>query len=369
MSDPQRPQMSASTSLVLDALRLVAALVVVVFHVSSQWTSAYPAMHEVLGKAAHAAVILFFVISGYVIAFTSAGHDRGPRQYAVARLSRLYSMLLPALLLTVLVEVMVMKYDALLVARYVREHSWLRYGLTAVFCNESGNLSAAPPLNSPLWSLSYEFWYYTLFGLWHYRAKNRLALIGIAAASFVAGPKILLMLPIWLGGVLAFRWPKPGFVAKNTWPLVGLFLVLAEAAGLCLPALPGELGAPPLYLAAQFATDWVVGTLVALAVWSLPMAAPMAAPALTAAAWAKPFRNAANLSFPLYVLHFPLIVLWRVAFGNRMNDLTQMGQAALSVSLVAGLLGVLLERQRHHWVRLFEGFSHLPGTKRPAGKR
>ena len=126
-------------------------------------------LHEVLGKAAHAAVVVFFVISGYVIAFTAARRDAGPRHYAVARLSRLYSVLLPALLITAVIEMVGVASNPAVAARYVHAYSWARYGLSAVFGNESGWWSAAPPINSPLWSLSYEFWYYTLFGLWMYR--------------------------------------------------------------------------------------------------------------------------------------------------------------------------------------------------------
>ena len=97
MIDSLRPKIGAGASAALDALRLAAALVVVVFHASSQWATAYPATHAALGKASHAAVVLFFVISGYVIAFTTAGSPRSARHYAVARLSRLYAVLVPVI--------------------------------------------------------------------------------------------------------------------------------------------------------------------------------------------------------------------------------------------------------------------------------
>lgn len=352
MDDPRKRSISPGTSITLDVLRILAAVVVVVFHVGGQWLTAFPALHEALGKASHAAVVVFFVISGYVIAFTTSGNNRGPRQYAIARLSRLYSMLVPALVLTALVESVVVHSDALLTARYVREHAGLRYLLTAFFGNESGWLSAAPALNSPLWSLSYEFWYYTLFGLWFYGGPNRKIRAWLLVAAVVAGPKILLLMPVWLFGVWAFKRPKPAFVASYGWLLVPLFLLLAGVAVAYLPALPAAVGEVPLYMAGQFATDWVVGALVAVALWSLP-ASEEVGERKAVPRGVKLLRTVADLSFPLYVLHFPLIVLWRVVFGWQENSVPQMWRALLGVLVLASLLGVLLERQRPRWTRFF----------------
>jgi peptidoglycan/LPS O-acetylase OafA/YrhL len=356
------PPISARASLALDALRLLAAAVVVVFHVSSQWMTGYAALHDALGKASHAAVVVFFVLSGYVIVFSTAANNRGPRQYAVARLSRLYSMLLPALLLTATVEAVVTRYDAQLTARYVHAHSGLRYLLTAFFLNESGPLSAAPPLDSPLWSLSYEWWYYVLFGLWFYRALVPRFSWWLAGAALLAGPKILLMLPVWLFGAAAWWLRKQHAGLWPAWLRMAGLLLLAGVGVAYLPALPGAVGNRPLFMSGQFATDWVIGALVGGALWCLPTGRPAAA-----RPWTKSFRQLADLSFPLYVFHFPLIVLWRLAVGWRVNDWAQMAQVMLGVTLVAGLLGVAFERQRRGWVRLFERLSRLfyPGGALP----
>ncbi|MBF9221034.1 acyltransferase family protein [Hymenobacter ruricola] len=365
MKPPSQPSpISTSTSVALDALRLLAALVVVVFHASSQWLTDYPALHEALGRASHAAVVVFFVLSGYVIAFTTAANNRGPRQYAVARLSRLYSMLGPALLLTALVEIIVVNVDAPLTARYVHEHSGLRYLLTAAFGSESGPLSAAPPLNSPLWSLSYEFWYYALFGLWCYRAAIPRAGWWLAGAAVLAGPKILLMLPVWLFGVAAWRWPKWSIGRRQAGLWFTLFLVLSGLAVAYVPAWPVAVGVRPLFLSGQFVTDWLVGALVALAIWGLPGAGPG-----VASTGAPAFRRLAELSFPLYAFHFPLLVLWRVALGWRANDWLQLGQVVAGICVAAGLLGIAFERQRRGWIRLFERLAGVIRPRRaPAGK-
>jgi peptidoglycan/LPS O-acetylase OafA/YrhL len=320
-------------------------------------------MHAALGKASHAAVVVFFVISGYVIAFTTATNNRGPWQYAVARLSRLYSMLVPALVFTAVVEVVVVHSDALLAARYVRAYSGGRYLLTLLFGNELGFWSAAPALNSPLWSLSYEFWYYTLFGIWFYRGGWRKAGLWLLLASLLAGPKILLLLPIWLLGVAAYHLPKPKLAAVYAWIFVGSLLLFAGAAVACLPTLPAAVGDKPLFMAGQFVTDWLVGALFAVAIWCLPRergGAPSGG--------LRRLRTVADLSFPLYVLHFPLLVLWRAMFGWRENDLQQLWQVVVIVGLIAGIAGFLLERQRGVWVRFFNRMLGFIWKKPGAGR-
>lgn len=343
------PALAASTSRTLDAARLAAAVVVLVFHASGMWATAQPALHAALGKASHAAVVVFFVISGYVIAYSAGTSRRGARHYAVARLSRLYSVLGPALLLTALVEAVVRATNPVVAARYVHAPSWVRYLLSAVFGNESGWWSAAPPINSPLWSLSYEFWYYVLFGLWLYRRTTRHWRWWLALAALVAGPKILLLLPVWLLGVGARYLPRPALGRALGWLLAGLLLALAGLAVAGLPAWPGAVGDRPLFMAGQFITDWAVGLLFAAAIWLLPAGRPV--PASMGPGY---LRRAADLSFPLYVLHFPLLVLWRTLGGWRANDLFQLIQPMVGVTLLAALLGWGLERQRHRWARFFD---------------
>ncbi|UUZ51421.1 acyltransferase family protein [Massilia sp. B-10] len=84
-------------SLYLDLVRFVAAVLVVLSHYTS---------HGMFGPAARAAyhnlgresVIVFFVLSGFVIAWTTAEKALTLRQFAVARGARIYSVALPVLL-------------------------------------------------------------------------------------------------------------------------------------------------------------------------------------------------------------------------------------------------------------------------------
>ncbi|WP_460911807.1 acyltransferase family protein [Spirosoma areae] len=348
MDNLKRRTIDGGSSIILDSLRILSALIVVVHHANMQWLTNYYDIAELSNNLSHAAVVVFFVLSGYLIAYTTTSNNRGFIQYTVARLSRLYSTVAPALLLTAIIEIVVNIIDPALAMDYTRGSSWPRYALSIVFCNEIALFSAAPPINGPLWSLSFEFWYYTIFGLWFYRSSNWKSLLLPIGACLIAGPKILLLMPIWLCGFMAYQLPRPKITTKISWLFVFLFLFIAAIGTTYLPAFPFPLGQRPFYLANRFITDWAIGIFVALALWYLPYQERS-----SKSKGIKLLRTVADLSFPLYVLHYPLLVLWRAVFGWRPNDVVQMCQAIVSVILLATLIGLFLESQRNNWARFF----------------
>jgi peptidoglycan/LPS O-acetylase OafA/YrhL len=348
MNELKGRRLSGSTSVFLDCLRILAALFVVIYHAFQQWGVTYLNITSYLENFAHSAVVLFFVLSGYLIGYTATNNNRGIRQYAAARLSRLYSVVIPTLVLMAIVEIMVNYFDPGLAAHYSKGSVLIRYGLCFTFCNEIGLFSAAPPINSPLWSLSYEFWYYLIFGVAYYLKSGWKSVMLVAIACLIAGPKILLLLPIWLFGFFAYRLTKPTRPVYESWLVV---IVLFAAAGLFTiygPAAPYILGSKPLYFASQFLKDWLLGILFSVAIWYLPTQQNVAKNA-----WVKPLRTIADLSFSLYVLHYPLLILWRAIFGWQVNNILQPLQAAFFASLVALAIGLLLEAQRNKWVNFF----------------
>jgi peptidoglycan/LPS O-acetylase OafA/YrhL len=344
-------------SLLLDTLRIVAALTVLVCHGFDQW---YPSdNHEdgLSGKLAHTAVVVFFVLSGFVIAYTTSSRNRGPLQYAVARLSRLCSVVLPALVITAIIQIIIFKSNPIIYEQYTRKPDLVRYFLSATFLNESWFLSAAPPLNRPLWSLSFEFWYYAIFGAWIFKGASKMGLIIFLLVSLLAGPKILLMMPIWLMGCISFWRPSPKLPKQVSWVLIFSLLIIAVFLMLYLPAYPNKIGAAPFYFASQFVTDWIVGVLIAVALWVLPLESEVR----ISSKWIVWFRKFADLTFPIYVLHHPFLVLYRAVIGFEINNTGQMWMAIISAFLISSLIGLVLETQRMKWMIFF---TKLLGTGR-----
>lgn len=93
----------------LDALRLLAALAVVLFHFGFRGLTlgltdvSLPAYEPVL-KYGYLGVQLFFVISGFVIAYSAEG--RTPLQFGIARFARIYPTFVLCMTITFLVVVL-----------------------------------------------------------------------------------------------------------------------------------------------------------------------------------------------------------------------------------------------------------------------
>jgi len=85
--------MTPAVSQRLHALRLFAALLVVATHANQLgYTGSSHGLLEPLGRLG---VIVFFVLSGYVIAHVSETRHRNLSSYMLARLGRLNSVLIP----------------------------------------------------------------------------------------------------------------------------------------------------------------------------------------------------------------------------------------------------------------------------------
>jgi len=341
--------LSGFSSAFLDLLRIGASLIVF-------WGHAYDYWHTAIGYSynrvdwGHYAVVVFFVLSGYVIAFTTTRNNRGIRRYAEARLSRLYSVLLPTLIITAAIELTVKYIDPALASHYIRGQSFPRYVGSALYLNEIWFFSASPPINGPLWSLSYEFWYYVIFGVYFYNSGTK-AWCLTTLVCLIAGIKILLMMPIWLLGSYAYRIKRPLMEEKISWSLVLFFLLVSIILALFLPPLPFALGKAPLFFSGQFVTDLVVGLFIALALWVIPDATGKDVK-LNSVAYIV-IRKLADLTFPLYVLHVPLLVLYRAFWGTRLLDEKQMWLAFFLVLLTSFILGYFMENSKNWWKHLF----------------
>jgi peptidoglycan/LPS O-acetylase OafA/YrhL len=118
----------------------------------------------------------------------------------------------------------------------------------------------------------------------------------------LAGPKILVLLPIWLMGAAAWRW-RTEFPKRLAAPLI----VAGLAAWVILEARGGQLlfqhAKSPWLPSDCTGYDYVIGGLVALLIVGLAnIELPM--PGLTLQ---RLIRSLAATTFGLYLLHFPLL--------------------------------------------------------------
>ncbi|NMQ04043.1 acyltransferase [Candidatus Accumulibacter phosphatis] len=192
--------MHQTTSLFLDTLRFTAAMTVLLHHLTGQtFNSSFSPV-----PWGREAVIAFFVISGFVIAYVLDSRERDLKIYVSARLGRLYSVILPALFITPLLDHFGRQAAPDLYREIVADHVVLRILINLANLQESWNLTTAPLSNGPFWSLAFEFWYYVVFGAYTLLSGYSRQIV-ILLACLAAGPRIIFTMPVWLLGVVAYR--------------------------------------------------------------------------------------------------------------------------------------------------------------------
>jgi peptidoglycan/LPS O-acetylase OafA/YrhL len=307
MNEKQLRSIDGFPSIILDVIRLVSALVVFFWHLRFIWFPNVPTISVDIG---HGAVIVFFVLSGYVIFYTTLNKNRGFLQYFKARLSRLYSVLIPGLLLTVICEFIVRQVNIDIYSEYSRGHSIIRYLLTGTFLNEIFLFSSAPPMNGPLWSLGYEFMFYVIFGFWFYKCKTWKSKSLLVIVSVILLPKIMLLMPIWLIGGYAYRYLSLKINPLFQYILVVLTLLIGCILFYKIPPIPARMGSFPLFFSSQFLTDYLLGLTIAIAFFLLPNGNPISSPNKILL-----FRKLGDMTYPIYILHQPLLILYITIFG------------------------------------------------------
>lgn len=182
-------------------------------------------------------VIVFFVLSGFVIKYVSATKEKTLSEYLLSRLARLYSVILPILgVMTAIYVYFLIENDVILDQHKIYTFDILKsYISTLFFFNEIWFISWSPPLNGPLWSLSYEFWFYALFAALVY-LDGRARAVAAIVIVLISGPKILLLIIPWFMGTYGYMLIS----ARSINPVIGLLIwvlsffviILAYAVGI-----------------------------------------------------------------------------------------------------------------------------------------
>jgi peptidoglycan/LPS O-acetylase OafA/YrhL len=362
--------MSRSFSLYLDLLRFLAAMAVMVSH-----GAGYAFGERVLpASLGHNAVIVFFLLSGYVIAHVADHKENTARAFWISRFARVYSVALPAILLTPLVDQLGLRLDPGFYAAGMTTHDYtlVRIGASLAFVNELWFVSIMPFSNSPYWSLCYEMSYYLLFAIFTFAGPRRW--FWLVLAALVIGPKILLLGPIWLLGVVLYRhrsWYHISEVAG--WLLWGTSMVAAAAfqywnlTDQIAHWLAVQIGPEPfklLHFSKRFLGDYLLTVVIAAHFVGFRRIAPRFAYLLELGA--RPIRAASSLTFSLYLFHLPVLLLVVLLLRGMEPGFGHLfAMLAATLALVVPL-GIVTERQKDVLKRWLERRVPAWGPLRPA---
>lgn len=312
--------MSRVFSLYLDAVRFLAALLVLFYH--ANWIYRPEILFTSLG---HEAVVIFFVLSGFVIAYVADTREQDFRGFMVARGARIFSVAIPAIILTAVLDFSGFWIDESVYPEGYR--AWdlpvIRVITSGLFLNEIWTLGIQLFTNVPYWSLNYEVWYYLLFGiLFFFEGRRRWLLFSLLC--LMLGPKIVLLMPVWWMGVWVYR---SNVLAQLSVPLAWLCLVTSLAGGYWYVHLNlGQLGwdylkqllGDDLHLqlsfSRQFVSDYYLGAVLSLHFVGLRV--------LLAQVQDLPkrlefcIRYLAGATFSIYLFHQPLLWFYSAVFSS-----------------------------------------------------
>jgi len=328
----------------LDGLRGLAALLVLVAHAAQLFWLPFvapgSAVVDVFATAARHAVLVFFLLSGYLIAHgirrnRAAGGCFDFRSYLLARLARLWPPLAGALLLTGLA---VLAFDALAAdaglpfALHAQPSEFLR-ALLFVGGLEQGNPA--------LWSLYVEARLYLVAGLlaWGLSCRGGRHPASVAAVLLAA-------LCVWESAhflLFGFVWAVGAFcaLAPTAWQLRRRQLapVLWGLAVCVLAVEPGWLSVRGSHSGGVAWMQALAGLLYAGVLFDLRW------PAWVVSAPAR----VAGFAYTLYLVHWPLLVLLMAGLQPSVAHSLALAAGASALGLMASLflaraLAALLEQ-------------------------
>jgi len=308
--------------LAFDAIRGIAALAVSASHLRAflfvdftripEPTAADRIFYFATGLG-HQAVMVFFVMSGWLVGGSVSNQLKSNQfqwgDYAVARLARLWTVLLPALLWTALLDYLGISlssafgYDG---SQLAVIHSGpggdspMAFNVPTFLGNLFFLQTTFFPVfgsNGPLWSLASEFWYYFLFPafLISWRHRQLLTNNALPAAALI----VLILLPnaiqigfaIWLIGWIGYEISTKISTAQN------VLVITASAIALAYALLQSKMRASPEW-------DFVIAAFTTCALYGFSFTPNTR---FQNGIFASVAKGVANISYSLYLFHFPLL--------------------------------------------------------------
>lgn len=347
----------------LESLRGISALIVLFSHCFQAFIAPFDqTIYSIIRLLGQSAVMVFFVLSGFLIGHSIQKNRQHFGQFNVGfyirqRCKRILPPFIFAIVFTIGLYFLAPFFFASgthffeasfgIMIRYEYQITWLDTLGSALFLN--GFLTPTINANPPLWSLSYEVWFYVLAGFFPV-LLSRLRPVPIIGFTLLVGvlswlnSQFLIYFLVWLFAfALSFRSIQTQLFS-SLHPMKWFFML--SALGL---AVFDFYQFHWLYEAKNYTTEnftlFNLCTGLALGCWLIQLQQGLQHyPPL----WAK----SADFSYTLYVTHFPLLLFMMGCFPQSLlyglsGALLSLMVSMCSLILCAWILAKYLEPKRH----------------------
>ena len=353
-------------SVALDAVRFSCALIVVICHsLSPPLFAAGPWPLNV--QMAHHSVVVFFVLSGLVISATAVRRHGTLADFVIARFSRITLVAYPSIVFSLAAYLWFRSASGPLPQELV---SSLASSVVSGVLFLSESPSGTPMfVNSTFWSLCYEVWYYVLFGLFFY-LRGLMRWVCVSIAAVIAGPAILIMMPVWLAGVWLnhSKWARSVPAEKSVIILIGCAAGMLALIHVDFALLFWLRGLVPFSLGMSewILSDLILSVIVVAALAALRPLAERHGDFLEKIS--SPVTYAAGFSFTLYLFHpYLLKIIAESGFSAGTNPIAYALIIAVVLAVSAGIAALTEQRTpvfRRWLTRLFTSSDARPSLAR-----
>jgi len=338
--------MDKHTSIMLDLMRFTAAIFVFMDHFSKVRFSG--GSLSFFSQFGHTAVIVFFVLSGYVIAFVADTKEKSIHTYYINRFARLYSVVLPVLIIIPVLDMIGLSIDETIYhGQMANSHPVIRVLANFTFLQQIWFNGIRYFSDAPLWSLGYEFWYYVLFSFTIFLKGNK-KYIFIVLIALLIGPKILLLMPTWILGVWIYRFHKTKTLNKN---IARLFFFAAPVL-FCI--FFKDQGIPIIDLSSfgdfswskYFVHDYSTAIIVGLFILSFKYTEISAINGFLVK-YESVIRYFASTTFTIYLFHYSLLFFYAAVLKNDPNNIKDFALLGFLVLITCLFIAQFTERKKY----------------------
>ena len=344
-SSMKAARLTTSESLALDVIRVVAAAVVALGHLSIPMLSTGWPDFLFLARWA---VTVFFILSGFVIRYITCLKPTTLGHYLGDRASRIYSIAIPALLFTWVADTISRHVNPGFFATWepFYSHPLARILVNLAFCGQLWAYPVHALSNGPFWSVNYEVAYYLLYGCWFYLSgRRRWISIGILCILF--GPRVLYLAPLWILGCVLHdlyqRWNHPASpsfrftcISLGSLGLLTVFYTIV-----CILIQHGRKFGPPAFMRISLSSgvlpfDYLFG-LAWAGIFLVLLYLARQVTLTTGGPFIRAVQFLAEGTFPIYLLHLPFFILVASSIPYNHGS-TPQKLLLLAVGIVVGVL-------------------------------